>query len=157
MRDIRTDLKERLAAVAGRYADAMVEYDRQREALEEAHSKTIAALDRERAALEQMLAIEEGRTGAAPLTEARRAARLVPLADFMVTKVHAHGPLDKDQLRAEANLAGYFSEADGRTFHTTLMNITKCGRLIRLPDGRYAFPDRQPETLFSDGPINRAH
>jgi hypothetical protein len=152
MRDIRNDLRERIAAVSSRYAEAMGDYEQQRDALEGGHRKLIAELDRERAALQQMLTIEEQRDGL-PTTGTKRPARLVSLADFMVTKIHAHGPLDKDQLRAEADLAGYFSdgEGDGRTFHTTLMNITKGGRLIRLPDGRYAFPERKAGALFGMG------
>jgi hypothetical protein len=141
MRDIRSDLKERMAGVASRYADAMVDYERQRDDLEKNHTMTIAALDRERAALEQLLAFEDQRDGVGS-SEIKRTARLVPLADFMITKVHAHGPMEKDQLRSEASLAGYFADGNGRTFHLTLMNITNAGRLVRLPDGRYAFPER---------------
>jgi hypothetical protein len=147
MRDIRNDLKERMAGVASRYADAMVDYERQRGELEKTHTLTITSLDRERAALEQLLVIEDQRNGIEP-SEIKRTARLVPLADFMVTKVHTHGPLEKDQLRSEADLAGYFADGNGRTFHLTLMNITNAGRLTRLSDGRYAFPEREPNSLF---------
>jgi hypothetical protein len=144
MRDIRTELRERLAAIAGRYADALSEYDRQLEALEQTRRNLVEALDRECAALEVLLAIEDQRAGVTPAEiEVRRTARLLPLADFLTTKVHAHGPMDKDELRREADLAGYFAEGDGRTFHTTLMNISKGGRLIRLSDGRFAFPQRE--------------
>jgi hypothetical protein len=143
MRDIRQDLRERLAGISARYFEEMYNYDQKREALEEGHRTTIEGLDQERVAVEQLLKIEEERHGASPSeAEVRKTARLLPLAAFIETKVHAHGPMDKDQLRAEANLAGYFVEGNGRTFHTTLMNITKCGRVVQLPDGRYAFPQR---------------
>ena len=149
MRDIRHDLRERLASISGRYADEMTQYQEKREALDNAHRDTMTALDREKVAVEQLLAVEEERQGILPAAiEARKTARLVALDDFLVTKVHAHGPLDKDQLRAEANLAGYFAEGNGRTFHVTLMNVTKCGRLVHLPDGRYAFPERRGAALF---------
>ena len=57
MRDIRTDLRERLASVNGRYADEMVDYDRKLGELQECHRQAIAVLERERAVLEQLLAI----------------------------------------------------------------------------------------------------
>jgi hypothetical protein len=151
MRDIRHDLRERLANISARYLDEMYEYDQKREALEEGHRTTIEGLDRERTAVEQLLKVEEERHGASPgEVEARKTARLVPLATFIETKVHAHGPMDKDQLRAEANLAGYFIDGNGRTFHATLMNIAKCGRVLQLPDGRYAFPERPARALDED-------
>jgi hypothetical protein len=149
MRDIRHDLRERLASIGGRYADELSQYDEKREALEREHRTAIVGLERERIAVEQLLAIEEERHGIpADAVEAGKTARLVPLAEFLITKVYTHGPMEKDQLREEANLAGYFAEGNGRKFHTTLMNITKCGRLVHRPDGRYAFPARHPATLF---------
>jgi hypothetical protein len=60
MRDIRKDLRERLASVLGRYADEITEYDRKRTDLE-ISSKTLTALAGERAALEQLLAVEDAR------------------------------------------------------------------------------------------------
>jgi hypothetical protein len=150
MRDIRHDLRERLASIGGRYADELSQYDQRREALEQEHRATIVGLERERIAVEQLLAIEEERHGiSADAVEARKTARLVPLAEFLITKVYTHGPMEKDQLREEANLAGYFAEGNGRKFHTTLMNIAKYGRLIHFPDGRYAFPGRQSAPLFN--------
>jgi hypothetical protein len=148
-RDIRPDLQERLASVAVRYADEMVRYDREREALDQGHKETIEALERERKTLQQLLAIEDGHHNVMP-DGIKRTARLVRLDDFLVGRVRASGPMDKDQLRAEADLAGYFVEGNGRTFHTTLMNIVG-HRLIRQPDGRYALPDNQPGTLFGMG------
>jgi hypothetical protein len=150
-RDIRRDLRERLAIIDGRYADTIADHVAKHEALEREYRETIAVLEQERAALAQLLDIEEKRYGTLPAAiEAQKKRRLVPLADFLVTKVHAHGPMDKDQLRAEADLAGYFEDGNGRTFHTTLMNITNGGRLIRLSDGRYDFPNREP-ILFDAG------
>jgi hypothetical protein len=54
MRDIRTDLRERLASVAGRYSDEIAEYNRKLEALEKSHKETLTALARERAALQHV-------------------------------------------------------------------------------------------------------
>ena len=144
MRDIRNDLRERLASVLARYSDEITEYNRKCETLEASHKKILTTLAAERAALEQLLAVENERHGIPAPTLAQKIATLVPLRDFLVIKVQAHGPMEKDQLRAEAKLAGYLADGNGRTFHITLMNVTKRGRLVHLPDGRYAAPSREP-------------
>jgi len=153
MRDIRIDLRERLSALNESYLCEMSGYDEKREALEQEHRNKISTLERERVATEQMLTIEEQRHGALPLAAASKAmGHLVALPDFLITKVFSHGPMDKDQLRAEAALAGY---ENGRKFHTTLMNITNGGKLVLAGDGRYAFPHRST-SLFEPGESNES-
>jgi hypothetical protein len=150
MRDIRADLMDRLGAVMGRTADQHERYMRALEALEADHKKEIEDLDRERKALEALLAIEQQRDGVLPDRPAPRP--ILPLGEFLTTKVHAHGPLEKEELRLEAETAGYLNDVvNGRTFHTTLMNIVKHGKIVQLQDGRYAYPLRMPRAeLFSD-------
>src|ERR1700730_10816095 len=148
MRDIRKDLRERLASAIGRYAEEITEYNRKLTDLEKSHQETLTALARERDALEQLLAIEDARAGIGAPTLAQKLAPLVLLSDFLVAKVQAHGPIEKDDLRAEASLAGYLADGNGRAFHITLMNIAKCGRFLHLPDGRYGFPEHCPTTLL---------
>jgi hypothetical protein len=151
MRDIRTDLRDRLAAVMGRTADQHDRYARAHEALVTAHTQEIANLERERKALEALLTIEQERDGALPL--AVPATRpVLPLGEFLTTKVHAHGPMEKDELRSEAEMAGYLNDiVNGRTFHTTLMNVVKHGKITQLPDGKYAYPARLPHAqLFPE-------
>jgi hypothetical protein len=147
MRDILPDLRERLAAAIEDQAKIAAEFERERKALEQRYRRRLDALGSERAALEQLLAAESERQGIAVPTLAQKLATLVPLGDFFVAKLRAHGPMEKAQLRAEAKLAGYFTAGDGRTFHFTLMNIKNGGRVVQLPDGRYACPDRKPATL----------
>ena len=144
MRDIRPDLRERLADVNDSYATESAEFERKQKALEHEHKRRLDALARERAALEQLLVVENERGGIAAPTLAQKLATLVPLGDFLVAKLQMYGPMEKNQLRTEAKLAGYFAHGNGRTFHITLMNITNGGRVTLLPDGRYAFPDHQP-------------
>jgi len=148
MRDIRQDLRERLAVLNGRHLDQETQYQEARDALENAYRDAVAALVREKVAVQQLLAIEEERVRMpAGTVDTRKTAHLISLADFLVTKVHAHGPMNKGQLRAEADLAGYFAAGNGRTFHITLMNITKSGRVTVTQDGRYEFARRQPPTF----------
>jgi hypothetical protein len=142
MRDIRPDLRERLAAVIEQQADASAEFERKQTALQQDYRGRFDALGRERAALEQLLMVESERSGIAPPTLAQKIKTLVPLGDFLIAKTQQQGSMSKEQLRKEALLAGYFADgdSDGRTFHVTLMNIKKGGRLVQLPDGNYACP-----------------
>jgi hypothetical protein len=144
MRDIRPDLRERLAENAARQREEIEEFTQKYEVLNRAHKGALDALGRERAALEQLLEAENERHGIPALTRAQKITTLVPLRDFLVTKVQTHGPMEKEQLRAEVKLAGYLAGVNGRTFHITLMNVTKQGWLVHLPDGRYAAPNREP-------------
>jgi hypothetical protein len=144
MRDIRPDLRERLAENAARQHEEIAEFERKFVALQKSHKAALDVLGRERAALEQLLESESERHGMPALTRAQKIATLVPLADFLVTKVQAHGPIGKDPLLGEAKLAGYLAAANGRTFHITLMNLAKRGRLVRLPNGQYVAPAREP-------------
>jgi len=143
MRDIRDDLHERLNAIDSRYADEMRDYDGKREALDTAHRSCIADLTRERDALAALLALEDRKAGAgtAPVLKPRI---LVPLGDFLITKAAAYGAVTKDELRTEADAAGYPEAKSGRSFHFVLMNIAKAGKLTRLADGRYAHPSPSP-------------
>jgi hypothetical protein len=148
MTDFRVELRERLAAVMGRSADEYDRYTRSQEALQREHKREIEMLDRERDALLALLKIEENREGALPL-ERPIARPILPLGEFLTTKLHAHGPMDKDDLRLHADEAGYFNDVtNGRTFHTTLMNYVKHGKIIQSSDGRYAYPTRTQPNLF---------
>jgi hypothetical protein len=150
MRDIRTDLNERLASLASREHEAMAEYQHQRMVLDSDHHNAVDAIHRERAIVKQMLAFEEQRAGTKP-NEAKRTAQLTPLADFLIARALFDGPMDKDQLRAAAEQAGYFEEGNGRTFHLTLMNITTAGKLTLGTDGRYTLPESKTASLFGAG------
>lgn len=143
MRDIREDLHERLADLDTRYADEMRSYDEKRSVLDAEHGRVIAEITRERDALSVMVAVEDRKAGTpAPIDIKPRA--LVPLSDFLITKAAAYGAVSKDELKAEAEAAGYPEAKSGRQFHFVLMNVTKAHKLHRLPDGRYAHPNPSP-------------
>jgi hypothetical protein len=153
MRDIREDLRERLAAIQLAYNNATAEHDAEIVALQTRYRQKADALERERVAVLQLLRIEEERPEATKDQSCIPAIRqpAFPMAEFIITKLHAHGPMTKEEIRTQVDLAGYLDgEATGRTFHLTLMNISSGGgRVSRLPDGRYAFqPKGPPATLF---------
>jgi hypothetical protein len=139
MRDIRSDLRARLAAIEGRRVDETQRHFEALERIERAYKGTIESLDKEKAIVRELLEIEERRELALPALE-RRPVDSIALVDFLLSTVRTFGPLEKDELREKAHEAGYFDVASGRTFHTTLMNITKGGKLKTLEDGRYTVP-----------------
>lgn len=145
LRDIRKDLFDRLEIVDARHRAAMASYDEQRSALEERratleaeHRETVTRIDKDREALYRMLELEDARNGE-EVALIPRTRTLISLSEFLVVKVHAHGPITKDELKSEANAAGYFEDNNGRSFHTTLMNLVKHGKVTQLEDERYVF------------------
>jgi hypothetical protein len=139
MRDIREDLKERIATNNKRRADLKAHYDVQTK-----------ALDDETALLSRLLAFEEhrfrvyrgGREFPAPT---------IPLAMFFVETLRKMGPMTKDELRRAAVKEGYFEDDDdgGRSTHASLLNSERGNRVKRLEDGRYeAVPQPSWVTAF---------
>ena len=151
MRDIVEDLEERLRSVLARYAAEEADYTEARLALEAKHREAISSLNAEQNALEQLLRSELARTGCTMMQPVLSKPKL-SLLDFLLTKLHADGPMSKEEIRRHAQLAGYFADDDrgGRKVHATLMNLLSAGRLHRLPDGRYSFPER-PRAPLSNG------
>jgi hypothetical protein len=136
MRDIRSDLVDRLELAKVRLAARTERYDRDRDALEMGWRQDVAELERERDALRTMLGIEDKREGLPPT--ALPPGRKMPFSDFVLTAVHTHGPIGKEDLRSQASAAGYDDDGTlGRTLHTTLMNYVKAGKLILQAGGLY--------------------
>jgi hypothetical protein len=66
MRDIRNDLRERLAVLDGRQGDVLASYMEAREKLDNDHKEAIGVIEGERAALKQLLAMEDRRALESP-------------------------------------------------------------------------------------------
>jgi hypothetical protein len=152
VRDIRDDLRERLATIQTAYNLATAEHDAAMIALQTGYRQKTEALERERLAVLELLKIEEARPEATETPAMRKPS--LPMAEFIITKLHAHGPMTKEEIRAHVDLAGYLDgEATGRTFHLTLMNISaSSGRILRFADGRYAFRPKIPRAATLGAP-----
>jgi hypothetical protein len=131
IRDIRDDLIDRLNSLDARHMQAMMAFAQRYEEMQREHRKEVEAIGREREAIKAMLALEDDRLG-----EGRGASRaaersLMPLGEFIITTLCARGPMEREDIKIEANAAGYFGNgANGRTFNTTLMNLVKHGKLL---------------------------
>ena len=81
-RDLRSDLRARLDIVVESFAEAVSQYAKKKEEIEREYATTVAELERERTALEQLLAIDEKRYGGSEVKTDRITAKLVALEAF---------------------------------------------------------------------------
>jgi hypothetical protein len=140
VRDITSDLKERIARLDSFLAEAEKQ-------VQEAH-KQLDDLKGERGALVRTLEIEmrrNGVTGPSPVAVPSFQRFLKPnpdapakpdLVTFIMDLICLER-LTKEELRDRAYTAGYFGgeEAGGRVLHATLMNLIKHQRILAKPDG----------------------
>lgn len=141
MRDIRADLRERLASLDARLSDLVRDYNREKAELDKKFAEQERGVEEERKAASALLAIEDRRYGEASAPQV--AIPTESLTDFLIRHVTAEGPILKEDLRNAAGFRGYFPDGEGgRTIHTTLLNLVRAGRLTETPDGRYINPTR---------------
>ncbi|MFH6781495.1 MULTISPECIES: hypothetical protein [Methylobacterium] len=141
MRDIRPDLKERLAELDSRMSTLVAEYNRRKNELDKEFAERERELNDERSATGALLAIEQRRHGDA--TAPSSPTLTMGLADFLLNETRKKEMASKDDLRSAAALAGYFpnGESGGRAVHTTLLNLVRAGRLAEAADGLYYAPE----------------
>lgn len=154
IRDIRPDLRDRLAVVEKQGNAQNAEYESKRKALEDEHKAKIAVLEEEWRALKQMIEVENRRYGDAG-DSAQSFTSTMSLDDFFVATVEKFGTASKKNLRDEAERAGYFrgAESAGRVTHTTLMNIVRGGRLREIAPEVYAPGNRPGEFALAQGAL----
>lgn len=124
MRDIRSDLRERLAA--------------EDELIQRLNDQYEDALARKEAIL-TMLEQEESRIHAMQAMGYKPAVPLDELDDFLVKTIR-RGITDKEEIRDAAIRAGYFAESvqsPGRVVHAVLVNLVRDGRISVDTEGKY--------------------
>lgn len=144
MRDIRDDLKERLAGIEARRASIR---------------KALAETDDERTAILKLLEFENRRHTAPPRSNgllsslgslAAAAAAVYSLPTYIEHALE-NRPLSKDEIKELTEKAGYFKgeESAGRVLHATLMNMERNGRVRVREDGKYEkAPNQQDQELL---------
>jgi hypothetical protein len=158
MRDIRNDLRERLAAVIAQLVEVRTEYDHDRNDLERRFNEQFTELSKERSSLEIILASESRRQGEDQTFHQKPEDRnlKLPLADFLIYQLKERGPSSKDDLRAAAENHQYFSDgaSSGRPVHATLMNLVGSGRVQKTLDGFYTCDHLRRLPIFDKVPNN---
>lgn len=120
MRDIREDIRERLALVERKIADFQRALQQQEEI---------------KASYERILALEEARAGFRALNVTQGETK-PPVADFIIGLLRGR-PRTKDELTQQAEQAGYYADGSvGRAVHMALVNMERSGR-IREVRGHY--------------------
>lgn len=124
MRDIRDDIRERLAAVEHKRQDFLA---------------ALKAQDDIKAALEKLLELEEARTRSGTVVNGNNHEKTptIPVADFLVGLLRER-PRTKEELSELAARAGYYPDAEavGRAIHMTIVNMERSGRIHEVR-GRY--------------------
>lgn len=163
LRDIRTDLRTRIAAFEKLMADKQARFATKQEEAAAVHKREMDALKKAVTTYQVMLDIEDSFVEvkaqrapgqAAPgqsepktlnFTMPMPASRQ-PLAEFFISEIGTRGPLTKEELRQAAQSAGYFGDGDGggRATHATLVNIQRNNRVV-LEDGKFAVFDSKRE------------
>lgn len=148
LRDIRSDLRERIAAIEALLKDEIERFQRQQEKASAEHKRQTDAFTDALRGYQRMLDLEEtladanvigsnNKVGPMP-AEIKMPASRLPLADFLVVQLTENGPMSKDELRLAAKNAGYFPESDGgRAVHATLINIARNNRVCVDATGKY--------------------
>jgi hypothetical protein len=151
MRDIRDDLHERLRMLDGAYADEMARFQEESTNALMRHRHKLGELERARDVIKRLLEFEDrcANTEQNISTQETTPSR-IPLMEFLILKIEEEGPLSKLDLHGEAKIAGYFQEIDGRTFHTTLMNMVRANRVRVDADRCYAPVIKAPGMFDND-------
>jgi len=112
MRDIRSDLKERLATAEAKRAQ---------------FNASLKALDAEVDAIMRLLAIEEKRDSA----QSAQPENAIPLAQFLLAAAEKKA-MTKEDFRMTATAHGY--QIDGRHIHAHVTNLVRSGELLKGPN-----------------------
>lgn len=138
MRDIRSDLKERLEIAENSRGEVEADYKAAIKAAEDRFRQRTAIVEREIAAIRSLLDIETRRSGS---TADTAVSPSLPIKEFFVNVVRGSGPTTKPQLRDLADAAGYFKSGEnpGRTTHGHVQSLVRQGVLIKKGD-TYGLP-----------------
>lgn len=142
------DLRLKLAKLTGEYADVMSAYDSARAVLDASYQKSLAQLNKfhtekmgrinedRKTVLGELLALKLPHDAVDDLFLFRNRQN-VSLADTIYSTIYEHGPISKADIRVKIEAGGQIEIGSGRTFHLTLMNVAKSGKIKVLPDGNY--------------------
>ena len=135
MRDIRSDLLERVALMERRIKAGHAHYEDKIKQLQNERDAVVANLKSSIAMLAKLIELEQAEMGAASVVSPT--ASQPSLVEFLERKLIEIGPLSKDDLCNMAMKEGYFPAQD---VQATLMRIVEEKRICPLPDGTFALP-----------------
>jgi hypothetical protein len=136
MRDIRSDLLERVDRIEGRIKAAHVQCEEKIIQLQAERDAKVADLKSSIALLAKLLEFEQAEMGSAP-----SGVNAPSPADFLERALIERGPLSKDHLCKLAVKQGYFPDAQSaaQTIDAMLGEIVERKRVCTPPDGNLCF------------------
>jgi hypothetical protein len=143
MRDIRSDLQERLNVMEERLRAAQANYEKMLKQLQSERDAIVTKLESGIAMMHKLMEFEQQEMGGLPQvarpTVTSPASSKLSLSDFFVRKLTELGPMSKDDLRNLAAEEGYFPNAEStQSVDATLIDIARKNRVRQLPDGTFA-------------------
>jgi hypothetical protein len=140
MRDIRSDLLERVALMERRINAAHAHCKDKIKQLQNERDAVVANLKSSIAMLAKLIELEQAEMGAASVVSPT--ASQPSLVEFLERKLIEIGPLSKDDLCNMAMKEGYFPDAQSaaQDVEATLMRIVEEKHICPLPDGTFALP-----------------
>jgi hypothetical protein len=145
MRDIRSDLLDRVDRIEDRIKAAHAQCEEKIKQLQAERDAKVADLKSSVAMLAKLLELEQAEMGSAP-SSVPAASPELSLADFLQRALIEKGPLSKDHLCNLAVKEGYFADVQSaaQSIDATLGEIVERKHVCTLPDGTFALPMLSP-------------
>jgi hypothetical protein len=152
MRDIRSDLQERVRLIEDQISTSYAQFEKMIEQLQSEREARVSELKAELSVLGKLMEVEHRRM-ANVLPLQTPAAPEVSLADFILQRLGEMGPMSKDDLVNLTLKERLFDDGESadRAVHTTLVNIIRSEHLGQLHDGTFV-----PNTVLQAIRLRRA-
>jgi hypothetical protein len=151
MRDIRSDLKERIVILKEQLNAEQIELERRINQIRQQHDSKVKDLQAQLDAIATVLEMEQRRlwdspqvhqpANASPQTKLPNHPRpQTRLLDILIQKLRSEGPASCEDLHNWAIREGYLSNNDavGPALHRALTETARTGLIRQLPDGTFA-------------------
>ena len=147
MRDIRSDLQERVGLIEDQISTSYAQFEKMIEQLQSEREARVSELKAELSVLGKLMEVEHRRmTNVLPLQTP--AAPEISLADFILQRLGEMGPMSKEDLVNLTLKERLFDDGESadRAVHTTLVNIIRSEHLRQLHDGTFV-PNTVPQAI----------
>jgi hypothetical protein len=146
MRDIRSDLQDRINFLGEQISTAHNQFEQHLEQMKHEHDSRLKDLKAELQAVNTLMDGEHRRLGGAAAApqqvEPQRGRPQMRLSDFLVRKLSDGGTMSMEDLRHLAIQEGYFADdiSAEPALRETLTQIVNAGFVRQLPNGSFALP-----------------
>lgn len=146
MRDIRSDLQDRINFLGEQISTAHNQFERHLEQMKQEHDSRLKDLKAELEAVNTLMEGEHRRLGSGPAAQQRAEPHpsrpQMRLSDFLMRKLSDGGTMSMEDLRHLAIQEGYFADdiSAEPAMRETLGQIVNAGFVRQFPNGNFALP-----------------